>query len=636
MELNFDKRNELILESNLDAYNSKNSNSENDINFIMKDHREQLISKRKEFIQNYRKKQRLLSLMESSTYINDKINNNKNSYDKITIEDIKENPDPISRIILLKKYIYINSPEININFINKNFNIIKEWFKEYKKYLFDFQNKNISKQIIVNKAIIYNILSLLFEPEINPIMDEFDYEFLFQINNFCNYYFKLLSDNNNLKDNKELFLYILFLLNNLIMMHPDVELIKATIDVKNITQFFYINFFSFDRNKNNNIKNYNIINDNNNNDINLNLSNKYELLEFTFIKLIENCINCLHLNDNDIKELLSILFSLLFYNFNNNIIKLIIYILETLIRINHPYLLLENECYSNFLLTELKNFIINYNHTSNNLILLKNKLVLELYLQILILLLKFNNNEKLMINANLFLKEEIVIFFKKYLYQFYNYYILSNKKSEITISELKVVIKIIKIFCVYFDLISSNNCISKILSKFITSYFIMIDKEIPISLYKMFINIFIYFIKINEKNSQKICKSIIVLFNNIYNFKNLDLYKNNSSLIELRKCLISDKNNIHRKILPFLNYEKYPFLVEVLLEFVNQILFYCDECIKEKNENNFIIDKIKKEINDLNVFEELENIVCNFDDSKIIIFAENLIYNYKRNENEEY
>ena len=135
MELNFDKRNELILESNLDAYNSKNSNRENDINFIMKDHREQLISKRKEFIQNYRKKQRLLSLMESSTYINDKINNNKNSYDKIKIEDIKENPDPISRIILLKKYIYINSPEININFINKNFNIIKEWFKDYKKYL---------------------------------------------------------------------------------------------------------------------------------------------------------------------------------------------------------------------------------------------------------------------------------------------------------------------------------------------------------------------------------------------------------------------------------------------------------------------------------------------------------------------
>ena len=112
----------------------------------------------------------------------------------------------------------------------------------------------------------------------------------------------------------------------------------------------------------------------------MNLSNKYELLEFTFIKLIENCINCLHLNDNDIKELLSILFSLLFSKFNNNIIKLIIYILETLIRINHPYLLLENECYSNFLLTELKNFIINYNHTNNNLILLKNKLVLELYL----------------------------------------------------------------------------------------------------------------------------------------------------------------------------------------------------------------------------------------------------------------
>ena len=47
-------------------------------NIIMKDRREQLISKRKEFIQNYRKKQRLLSSIESENYNNFNFNNNEN------------------------------------------------------------------------------------------------------------------------------------------------------------------------------------------------------------------------------------------------------------------------------------------------------------------------------------------------------------------------------------------------------------------------------------------------------------------------------------------------------------------------------------------------------------------------------
>jgi hypothetical protein len=56
----------------------------------LNEYREDLISKRKEFIQNYRKKQRLLSLIESK----DKLNNDENNY--ITLEDIETMPDPIS------------------------------------------------------------------------------------------------------------------------------------------------------------------------------------------------------------------------------------------------------------------------------------------------------------------------------------------------------------------------------------------------------------------------------------------------------------------------------------------------------------------------------------------------------------
>ena len=253
-------------------------------------------------------------------------NENKNSNNNnISIETIKNMIDPISRIIAFKKYIFLNNSTIDINFINNNINILKEWLNDYKKYLFDYDNKNISKQIIINRYIIYIILSLLFEPEINPLMDEFDYEFLYNINNFCFFYLKMSNDNQNIKENIILYLYILFLLNNLICVHPDEELIKATIVIKNILQLFYFKFFSFVYNNNNNNNNNNNINKKivNNNE-NINECNKYELLEFSFLKLIENCCLYLHLNDNDIKELLNILLSFLYYNYYNNNIKLLI------------------------------------------------------------------------------------------------------------------------------------------------------------------------------------------------------------------------------------------------------------------------------------------------------------------------
>ena len=464
MELNFDHR-KLAFESDSDIFHStpsKSKEDENYINIMVKEHSEALISKRKEFIQNYRKKQRLLTLIESNTKNN--INNAKD-YKEISIEDIKKDPDPISRIIMFKNYIYSNQSGLNINFVNDNINIIREWFKDYKKYLFNYQNKNLSKQIVINRAIIYNILSLLLEPETNPIMDEIDYEFLFNINNFSFYYFNSAYSKDNLSENILLYLYILFLLNNLIVIHPDVELIKATIDIRNIIYLIYTKFFSFDESKNTlfyqKIQNKNSSNESEN-DNNLKFNNKYELFEFTFLKLIENCINYLHLNDNDIKELLSFLLSFVYYNYKNNKIKLLIYSLESLTRVNRSYLLLQNDYYNNFILTTLGEFFHNFSKNNNNkyLFFLKNKLILELYLQRILLFLNSYNNSEKVINKNIeiFLNEEIITLFKKYLYTFYNEVIFNkNNKREITIPEIKIIVKIIKIFCLYFDLISINN-----------------------------------------------------------------------------------------------------------------------------------------------------------------------------------
>ena len=311
--------------------------------------------------------------------------------------------------------------------MNNNIIFIKECFKDFKKYLFDYENKNILKQIRINIDIIYIILSFLFEPETNPIIDEFDYEFLFNINNFCFYYLKL-TNYNNIKDYIILDLYILFLLNNLIIIHPYEEIIKATINIKNIIEIYFNKFFSFIKINNNNIVNNNYIK-------NIKNMNKFELLEFTFFKLIENCICFLHLYDIDIKDLLSILLSILYYNYNNNEIKLLIYSLECLNAINHSHLLFENDDYNNFLITTINDMIKNFNQNpkiNDDLLLLKNKLFLNLYLQSILTFLNLNcnNKDRTVQNIDLFFKEDIIIFLKTYLYYFYSNFINSNINKD--------------------------------------------------------------------------------------------------------------------------------------------------------------------------------------------------------------
>ena len=592
----------------------RNKIGDSEVNYIIKDHREKLISKRKEFIKNYRKKQRLLCFMESSQKNGNNIINKK----EITIEDIKDIEDPVSRIISLKNFIYSDNSKIDINFINENIIFLKQCFKDYNKYLFDYNNKNISSQIKLNKYIIYSILLFLFEPEINPIIEEFDYDFMSNINDFCLYYLK--SNDKYIKENISFYLYILFLLNNLVVIYPEEELMKACINFKEIIQLYTNKYFPFCINKNN----YN----NNINDF-----DKFELLEFTFLKLIENCINCMNLNDNDLAELYECLLSLIYYNYYNNELKLLIYGLECLTRVNNSYdFLMKNSTYNNFLITAMNEIInllkINQN-INNEFILIKNKLILELYLKKLSYVLNIDNNNEILIeNGDLFLKEEFFIFFNNYLYYYSS---LNDKKEEIKTYDLKIIIKILKIIdCIFQILVKNvyqniNNLFIKRIEKIFCNYFI---NETNFSLYNILLNIFLYFVKLEDKYSIKLCNLIINIFNTISPLEKINFTKNDSYLFQVQKFLI-ETIKIHRKIMIYLNDENYPFLTKNLLEFVNKILFFTEQYDIFDNKKNNFFDKIKKDLKELNVFYEIENIEIE-GDTNFRLIAEEINNKYFR------
>ena len=195
------------------------------------------------------------------------------------------------------------------------------------------------------------------------------------------------------------------------------------------------------------------------------------------------------------------------YSYNNNNIKLLIYSLENLANVNYAYLLLENENYNIFLIKALGNIINNnINIINNDAELIKNKLIFELYLQKLLLFLTFNKisdkpENKSNINYENYLKEDIIIYLKNYLYKF-NQSLTKEYKDKYKISNniLKVVIKILKILSIYFDLINNNssNIIlyisleqKNIFKNNLCSNLISNNNNINISLYDILINIFI-------------------------------------------------------------------------------------------------------------------------------------------------
>ena len=621
--------------NNIDLIESNDNCEDSMEDLIMKERREQLISKRKKFIQTYRNKQRLSSLIEEKNNNDDnKINNiNLNS---ITMEDIEKEPDPISRIILLKSFFQNNSSNFDIEFINNHLNLFKTLLSDFKKTLFDYSNPNINNRIIINKYILYNFIYILFEPESNPLITEFDFEFLSNLNTFSNFYFNIETIFNKKENIIMLHLNIILLLNNIIRIYPDVELIKATIDIKKIVFGIYNKYFYFLSNINNNNLANNINDNNDNNYINLNECNNAELFVLAYLKLIENCIISLYLNDNDKKELIEIITKFIYYNFSFNEIKLLIYSLESLANTNHTYLLLDNDIYNNFLLYAIEQIIANNNNNIKNeeFHLTKIKLFFELYLQQVLFCINYKNIIKSNIDLNSFLKENIITFFKNYYIQFY-YYLNSENKKNINTQKLKIIIKITKIFIFYFDLINETNISLISIEQFnnfkniLCTYFISKNNN-GISLFDALINTFLYFIKLENKISQKICNLIINIFNSIYPSKDID-YKNNYSYIKNFQLFLLEKYSLHIQIFPFLNLEKFPNLVLGMISLVNNILFFCEQLDNYEKENCYL-GKIKKQIYDLNVFDEIENIESNFVNEDVNFFSHFIIEQYLNKE----
>ena len=605
--------------NNIDLIESNDNCEDSMEDLIMKERREQLISKRKKFIQTYRNKQRLSSLINS-----------------ITMEDIEKEPDPISRIILLKSFFQNNSSNFDIEFINNHLNLFKTLLSDFKKTLFDYSNPNINNRIIINKYILYNFIYILFEPESNPLITEFDFEFLSNLNTFSNFYFNIETIFNKKENIIMLHLNIILLLNNIIRIYPDVELIKATIDIKKIVFGIYNKYFYFLSNINNNNLANNINDNNDNNYINLNECNNAELFVLAYLKLIENCIISLYLNDNDKKELIEIITKFIYYNFSFNEIKLLIYSLESLANTNHTYLLLDNDIYNNFLLYAIEQIIANNNNNIKNeeFHLTKIKLFFELYLQQVLFCINYKNIIKSNIDLNSFLKENIITFFKNYYIQFY-YYLNSENKKNINTQKLKIIIKITKIFIFYFDLINETNISLISIEQFnnfkniLCTYFISKNNN-GISLFDALINTFLYFIKLENKISQKICNLIINIFNSIYPSKDID-YKNNYSYIKNFQLFLLEKYSLHIQIFPFLNLEKFPNLVLGMISLVNNILFFCEQLDNYGKENCYL-GKIKKHLYDLNVFDEIENIESNFVNEDVNFFSHFIIEQYLNKE----
>ena len=633
MEILFNNKNIYkYFDDNLSKENNKIDSLED---FITNERRYQLISKRKKFIHNYRIKQRIKFILEKNNNNSKSIINNSDKF--LTINEIVKEQDPISRIILLKQYIQNKPLIIDKIFLKNNLNILKSFFFDFKKILNDHNINNLNNKIIVYRYILYCCIYLLYEPELNPLISEFDYEFLSDLNNFFNYYLNI-ENNCIIKENIfKLHLYILILLNNLIRIHPDVELLKAIFDLKKIIFFIYNKYFYFTKNNDFDINNIKIENDNNNL-INLNeCGDISELFVLTFLKLIENCILSLYLNDNDKKELIDIIINLIYYNYSFEHIQLLIYSLETLVNANHGFLLLDNYKYNNFLLSALEQITISYNNNDtnnhNNLYLEKNKYIFELYLQQLLFYLSIDTNIiKSNINLNLYLKEKIIIFFKNYYYQFYKN-ITTNYKKEINKDELKLIVKITKIFNVYFDLINSLDIISITLEqknnfKLVLSSNFSKRDNMELSLFEVLINLFSFFIGTDVKEYKKLCYLIINIFINIYPLKNIK-YKNDIEYIKGTKLFLIEKCSLHIKIFPYLNYENddYSFLIKDILELINGVLFFCQQFDNYEKEK-MILKKIKKDICDYNILEEIEKIENNLVNTDIYCYSKQIIDNY--------
>ena len=230
----------------------------------------------------------------------------------------------------------------------------------------------------------------------------------------------------------------------------------------------------------------------------------------------------------------------------------------------------------------------------------------------------------------------LIKFFKNYYFYFYQN-ISSGNKQEINISELKIISKLTKIFGIYFNLRNTKNLAFISLEQknnfqnILCSHFISKDNN-GLSLCDILLNIFNYLVNSQEKYSIKICNLIIGIFNDIFPLKNLE-YKSDISYIKYFQIFLIKNYSFHKKLFPYLNIEKYSYFAENILDLVNRILFFCEQIDLNEKGEICLFKEIKKELYDLNIFEEIENIECNTINNDLKLLAQQISSNFLIQEN---
>ena len=158
------------------------------------------------------------------------------------------------------------------------------------------------------------------------------------------------------------------------------------------------------------------------------------------------------------------------------------------------------------------------------------------------------------------------------------------------------------------------------------SHFISKDNN-GFSLCDILLNIFNYLVNSQEKYSIKICNLIIGIFNDIYPLKNLE-YKSDISYIKYFQIFLIKNYSFHKKLFQYLNIEKYSYLAENILELANRILFFCEQIDINEKGDICLFKEIKKELYDLNIFEEIEDIECNTVNNDLKLLAQQISRNF--------
>ena len=89
----------------------------------------------------------------------------------------------------------------------------------------------------------------------------------------------------------------------------------------------------------------------------------------------------------------------------------------------------------------------------------------------------------------------------------------------------------------------------------------------------------------------------------------------------------------HKKLFPYLSIEKYSYFAENILDLVNRILFFCEQIDINEKGDICLFKEIKKELHDLNIFEEIENIECNTINNDLKLLAQQISSNFLIQEN---